>query len=128
MASPTRRRGRSARLGPRASPVFMRTGTGGARKLFARASCAKSRCSWESGRGEQREMNVPQDVTEWALHRETLGNLVEGTGYATGLFGKSLLGQAGKYHPAQRGFDEAFVTQGKHVDFVTQPKVDYPQG
>ena len=30
--------------------------------------------------------------------------------------------------PAKRGFEEAIVSMGKHFDFVTQPKVDYPKG
>ena len=84
--------------------------------------------SLERGMAEQRKMNVPQNVTQLPLDRQTLGDLMKGAGYTTGLFGKWHLGQAGKYHPAQRGFDEAFVTQGKHFDFVTQPKVDYPKG
>ena len=28
----------------------------------------------------------------------------------------------------QRGFDEAIVSMGKHFDFDTQPKVEYPKG
>ena len=53
---------------------------------------------------------------------------MKAAGYATALFGKWHLGQQGKYHPAQRGFDEAITSMGKHFDFATQPKVEYPKG
>src|SRR5205823_8018623 len=49
-------------------------------------------------------------------------------GYATGMFGKWHLGQQEKYHPAQRGFDEAIVSMGQHFNFATSPKTDYPPG
>jgi arylsulfatase A-like enzyme len=49
-------------------------------------------------------------------------------GYDTALYGKWHLGQQGKHHPSQRGFGDAITSMGKHFDFVTQPKVDYPKG
>ncbi len=49
-------------------------------------------------------------------------------GYATGMFGKWHLGQQAKYHPGQRGFDEAIVSAGRHFKFDTDPKTDYPKG
>jgi arylsulfatase A-like enzyme len=49
-------------------------------------------------------------------------------GYATGMFGKWHLGNANAYHPAQRGFDEAIVSQGKHFEFKTRPATPYPPG
>lgn len=48
---------------------------------------------------------------------------MKANGYATAIFG-----QDDRHHPAKRGFDEAVVSMGKHFDFVTQPKVDYPKG
>jgi arylsulfatase A-like enzyme len=72
---------------------------------------------------------VPVDnVTTLPLDKMTWAKAVKPAGYATALFGKWHLGQQGKHHPGERGFDEAFTTMGKHFDFVTQPKVDYPKG
>ncbi|MBY0456741.1 MAG: sulfatase-like hydrolase/transferase, partial [Gemmataceae bacterium] len=36
--------------------------------------------------------------------------------------------QDAQHHPSKRGFDEAVVSMGKHFDFVTSPKVEYPKG
>ncbi len=38
------------------------------------------------------------------------------------------LGEKGDYHPGKRGFDEAIVSDGKHFDFETNPKMDIPKG
>jgi arylsulfatase A-like enzyme len=69
-----------------------------------------------------------ENVEQLPLDKVTLAQSLKAAGYTTGLFGKWHLGQQGKYHPAQRGFDEAITSMGKHFDFVTQPKVEYPQG
>ena len=69
-----------------------------------------------------------ENVTQLPLDRVTLGDAMKKAGYATALFGKWHLGQQGKYHPSARGFDEAITSMGKHFDFATQPKVDYPKG
>jgi arylsulfatase A-like enzyme len=69
-----------------------------------------------------------ENVTQLPLDRATLGDAMKKAGYATGLFGKWHLGQTGKHHPSVRGFDEAITSAGKHFNFVTQPKVDYPKG
>src|SRR5262249_56253575 len=37
-------------------------------------------------------------------------------------------GQRAPHPPARRGFDEAIVSMGKHFNFNTTPKVDYPPG
>jgi arylsulfatase A-like enzyme len=44
------------------------------------------------------------------------------------MFGKWHLGERGDYHPGKRGFDEAICSDGKHFDFSTNPKVNYPEG
>ncbi|MFK5281759.1 sulfatase-like hydrolase/transferase, partial [Lacticaseibacillus paracasei] len=44
------------------------------------------------------------------------------------MFGKWHIGEKGDYHPSNRGFDEAIVSAGKHFDFATSPKTDYPEG
>src|SRR5437899_8967127 len=81
-------------------------------------------------RGDERfrKMNVPENRTQLPLDRVTVANVLKDAGYATALFGKWHLGQAGAYHPARRGFDEAIVSMGRHFDFTTTPKVDVPPG
>jgi arylsulfatase A-like enzyme len=69
-----------------------------------------------------------ENVVQLPLDRRTLGDAMKAAGYRTALFGKWHLGQTGKHHPSQRGFDEAITSMGKHFDFVTQPKVDVPKG
>ena len=84
--------------------------------------------SLERGNAASRKMDVPVNVTQLPLDRVTIASALKSAGYATGLFGKWHLGQMGEYHPSQRGFDEAITSMGKHFDFATQPKVDYPKG
>src|SRR5205814_8196651 len=59
----------------------------------------------------------------------TLAEAMKQAGYATAMFGKWHLGPlTGPYSPGQRGFDEAIESSGKHFDFETHPKTDYPKG
>lgn len=81
----------------------------------------------ERGLAEDRKLTVPVNVTNLPLDRATIGNVFKSAGYATGLFGKWHLGDDGPYHPGQRGFDEALVTMGAHVNFVTTPPVEHPK-
>src|SRR5262249_5761771 len=69
-----------------------------------------------------------ENVQQLPLDKFTLAQSLQGAGYSTALYGKWHLGQQGKYHPTARGFDESVTSMGKHFDFVTQPKVEYPQG
>lgn len=64
---------------------------------------------------------LPQDKT-------TIAQSLKKAGYATAMFGKWHLGNKPEEHPSKRGFDEAIVSNGKHFDFATDPKVDYPKG
>jgi arylsulfatase A-like enzyme len=81
------------------------------------------RFDWQS-----RPLRPVDNVQKLPLDRRTVGDVMKSAGFATGMFGKWHLGQDDKHHPSQRGFDEAIVSMGKHFDFVTQPKVDYPKG
>lgn len=81
------------------------------------------RFNWRS-----RPLQPVDNIQDLPVDRATIADQLKAAGYATGMFGKWHLGQKKKYHPAQRGFDEAFVTAGKHFDFVTDPPVDYPPG
>lgn len=80
------------------------------------------RFDWKS-----RPLRPVDNVTALPLEKITIAQTMKQAGYATGMFGKWHLGQSGEYHPGQRGFDEAIVSMGKHFDFVTQPKVEYPK-
>jgi arylsulfatase A-like enzyme len=82
----------------------------------------------ERGLARDRKLEVPVNITNLPLDRDTVAGALKRAGYATGMFGKWHLGQQGPYHPARRGFDEAIVSMGKHFDFVTTPPVTYPQG
>jgi arylsulfatase A-like enzyme len=76
----------------------------------------------------QRPLRPVDNVTELPLNRDIIARQLKSAGYATGIFGKWHIGEQGKYHPVERGFDDAIVTMGKHFNFVTSPKVDYPKG
>ncbi len=81
------------------------------------------RFDWRS-----RPLRPVGNVQELPLEKVTLAQALKDAGYATAMFGKWHLGQQGKHHPGQRGFDEAIVSMGRHFDFNTSPKVDYPPG
>jgi arylsulfatase A-like enzyme len=81
------------------------------------------RFDWRS-----RPLRPVDNVTQLPLKKITLAEALKSAGYATGMFGKWHLGQSPEYHPGKRGFDEAIVSMGKHFDFDTSPKVDYPPG
>ncbi len=75
-----------------------------------------------------RPLRPVDNVTELPLDRDIIAGQLKSAGYATGMFGKWHIGQQGDYRPGKRGFDEAIVSMGKHFDFETNPKTDYPQG
>jgi arylsulfatase A-like enzyme len=81
------------------------------------------RFNWQS-----RTLRPVDNVQSLPLERVTIAQALKAAGYTTAMFGKWHLGQQGKYHPGQRGFDEAIVSMGKHFDFNTSPRMDYPKG
>jgi arylsulfatase A-like enzyme len=81
------------------------------------------RFNWRS-----RSLRPVDNVTALPLDKTTVAQSLKTAGYATGMFGKWHLGEAGQHHPRQRGFDEAIVSMGKHFAFNTNPKVQYPDG
>jgi arylsulfatase A-like enzyme len=81
------------------------------------------RFEWQS-----RPLRPVDNVTALPLDKITVAQQLKSTGYATGIFGKWHLGEDAEHHPSKRGFDEAIVSMGKHFNFVTKPKVDYPKG
>jgi arylsulfatase A-like enzyme len=74
------------------------------------------RFNWET-----RNLRPVDNVTALPLDKITIAQSLKAAGYATGMFGKWHLGQMGKYHPSQRGFDEAITSMGVHFEFKTQP-------
>lgn len=74
----------------------------------------------------QRPLRPVDNVPNLPLDRRTIADQLREAGYATGMFGKWHIGERGKYHPSQRGFDEAIVTMGKHFGFTTSPPVKHP--
>ena len=81
------------------------------------------RFNWRS-----RPLKPVENVTDLPLAKVTVAQAMKSAGYATAMFGKWHLGQQGAHHPGKRGFDEAIVSMGKHFNFVTTPKVEYPEG
>ena len=81
------------------------------------------RFDWKS-----RPLRPVDNVQKLPPDKATVAQPLKKAGYATALFGKWHLGQDDAHHPAKRGFDEAIVSMGKHFDFETTPKVDYPKG
>jgi arylsulfatase A-like enzyme len=77
---------------------------------------------------QTRPLRPVDNVQQLPLATVTVAQMMKQAGYATALFGKWHLGQDAKHHPAARGFDEAIVTMGRHFNFATQPKVEYPDG
>jgi arylsulfatase A-like enzyme len=76
----------------------------------------------------KRSLRPVENVTMLPLDRTTIAQTLKQAGYATGMFGKWHLGNDAAHHPAQRGFDEAIVSAGRHFDFVTNPKTSVPGG
>lgn len=76
----------------------------------------------------KRPLRPVDNITQLPLDLDTIANQLKKGGYATAIFGKWHIGESGEYHPSRRGFDEAIVSAGKHFDFQTNPKVDYPSG
>ena len=62
-------------------------------------------------RNADAELGLPVDET-------TLGDMMRGAGYATGLVGKWHLGAREQYHPMKRGFDEFFGLLGGGTSYV----------
>lgn len=77
-------------------------------------TCSPTRAALLTGRHE-----FKNGVTHTILERErltlqatTLAQILQRTGYATGIFGKWHLGDEAAYQPERRGFDEVFIHGG----------------
>ena len=67
--------------------------------------------------GPDSELGLPEGQT-------TLGDLMRGAGYVTGLIGKWHLGALEQYHPLNRGFDEFFGHLGGGTSYFDGPTAD----
>jgi len=74
-----------------------------------------------------RKLVPAPNVTRLPQNIVTVAQALKDGGYRTGMFGKWHLGR-GMFHPSQRGFDEAAVTEGQHFNFALDPPAEYPQG
>lgn len=81
------------------------------------------RFNWRS-RPQRPVDNVPRLAPE----KITVAEALKAAGYATALFGKWHLGDDPEHHPLAQGFDEAITSAGRHFNFETTPKTEYPAG
>lgn len=79
--------------------------------FFVSPTCSPTRSALMTGRHE-----FFNGITHTILERErltldavTLAEVLRGSGYATGIFGKWHLGDEESYQPDRRGFDEVFI-------------------
>ncbi len=79
------------------------------------------RFNWQS-----RRLRPVDNVEKLAPEKITIAEALKAAGYATALFGKWHLGDDPQHHPKAQGFDEAIVSAGRHFDFDTNPKTEYP--
>ncbi|QDT69021.1 Arylsulfatase precursor [Planctomycetes bacterium MalM25] len=102
--------------------------------------CGPSRAGLITGRYQQRfgflENNVPRVMSasskllgdDMGLPTDlpTMGDRLQGLGYRTAIFGKWHLGNADRYHPTRRGFDEFYGFRGGARSFY--PLADPDRG
>lgn len=74
-----------------------------------------------------RPLRPVDNVVNLPLDRNIIPKQLKAAGYTTGMFGKWHIGLNGEYHPIKRGFDEAIVSEGRHFEFETNPKTEYPK-
>lgn len=73
------------------------------------------------------EYAVSPEMTLGLDPREvTLGNVLRGVGYATGVVGKWDMGQARRYLPLQRGFDFFYGIGNNGIDYYTHERYGVP--
>lgn len=99
------------------------------------ATCGPSRAGMLTGRYQQRfgyeENNVPGMMSDSSkllgdemglpTHLPTMGDHLQRLGYRTAVFGKWHMGNADRYHPLKRGFDEFYGFRGGARSFYPYP-------
>ncbi|QDU41404.1 Arylsulfatase [Maioricimonas rarisocia] len=82
--------------------------------------------TFKRGREQDRGMIPPENQRQLPTDKVTIAEALKQAGYVTGMFGKWHLGNGKEYHPSQRGFDEAIVSNGRHFKFRTIPPTRKP--
>lgn len=104
------------------------------------AVCAPSRAGLMTGKYQQRfgyeEINVPGYMSENSkflgddmglpLDQVTMADYLKGLGYTNAMFGKWHLGDADRFHPLNRGFDEFYGFRGGDRSYFAYPEI--PKG
>jgi len=85
-------------------------------------ACAPTRAALMTGRHEFRSgvTHTVQQRERPNIHMNTVAQLLQSSGYTTGIFGKWHLGDEEAYRPENRGFDEVYIHGsggiGQHAD------------
>lgn len=92
-------------------------------RFYAAPVCAPTRASLMTGRHSLRTglYNTRFGGDNLGLGEVTLAQILNKSGYRTGLFGKWHLGQYPGYQPMQRGFDEFFGHYHGHIERYSFP-------
>ena len=81
------------------------------------------------GKSYDRKLIAPTNVTTLPLDIPTLPEIIKGSGYMVGMFGKWHLGADTAHAPAARGFDDSvWWNKGNHFKYTTVPEVPHPAG
>lgn len=100
------------------------------------STCGPSRAGLMSGKYQQRfgyeEINVPGFMSDNSalngnemglpLDQSTMADKLKALGYQTAVFGKWHLGNADRFHPLKRGFDEFIGFRGGDRSYYKYPK------
>jgi arylsulfatase A-like enzyme len=75
-----------------------------------------------------RPLRPVENVTQLPKDRHLVAQSLRQAGYATAMFGKWHIGQAAGFGPKARGFQEAVISEGRHLQFETRPPTQIPEG
>ena len=92
-------------------------------RFYVQPVCAPTRAGLMTGRHYVRTGLYNTRFGGDTLHagERTLAEMLRQAGYRTGIFGKWHLGEYRRYHPDQRGFDEAVYFSAGHTERYWEP-------
>ena len=92
-------------------------------RFYVQPVCAPTRAGLMTGRHYLRTglYNTRFGGDTLHLSERTLAEALQQVGYRTGIFGKWHLGEYRKFHPEQRGFDEAIFFSAGHAERYWEP-------
>ena len=79
------------------------------------------------GDEDKAKYKIPENH-QLSTDKITLGTAFKNAGYATAMYGKWHVTNSKQTHPTAFGFDEAFVSEGKHYKGTSIPPLDLPDG